>query len=235
MFIVCVCATFLGHALLLCRELWPQSQLITGFGAAGATHDNPRTPNVHISGPRRFKHHQNSTKGPQERERRKKIVAGGGKKERNFGPPTLRGHPSGPHPSGPPPFWAPPPFEAPPFWAPLLGSPPFLGLGLHPSGPHPSRPHTMSSQNLTSKNWPKSNWPKSKLAEVEIGRSRSRSASVVGKLGWHSAHAPCKENKPSWWHPSFSVFVFSFSSSYLFFLFNFVSQNTFAPNPKPQT
>ena len=32
--------------------------------AAGVSHDNQRTPNVHISGPRRFKHHQNSTRRP---------------------------------------------------------------------------------------------------------------------------------------------------------------------------
>ena len=85
-----------------------------------------------FQGPRRFKHHQNSTKGPQERERRKKIVAE--RKKRNFPP------------FGTPPFWA-PPFWAPPFGAPPFGPPPFgaalfLGLGLHPLGPHPSRaPH----------------------------------------------------------------------------------------------
>ena len=62
---------------------------------AGVSHDSPRNPNVHISGPRRFKHHQTSTKGPQERERRKKIVAGGGKKRAKFWAP----HPSGLHPS----------------------------------------------------------------------------------------------------------------------------------------
>ena len=68
-----------------------------GFEAAGASHDSPRTPNVHISGPRRFKHHQNSTKGPQEREERKRLVAGEGKKSAKFWAP----HPSGPHTSGP--------------------------------------------------------------------------------------------------------------------------------------
>ena len=54
------------------------------------SHDSPRTPDVHISGPRRFKHHQNSTKGPQ-REKERKIVVGEGKKARNVWPPTLRG------------------------------------------------------------------------------------------------------------------------------------------------
>ena len=85
----CVCATFLGHALLLCHELWPQSQLMMGFGASGASHDSPRTPNVHISGPRRFKHHQNPTKDP--KKRRKENCGGRRKnKARNFGPPPFR-------------------------------------------------------------------------------------------------------------------------------------------------
>ena len=75
-------------------------------------HTKPRTPNVHISGPRRFKHQQNSAKGPP-RERRKKENCGGrGKKAQHFGPPPfgapfflgLGSHPSGPHPS----FGAPP-------------------------------------------------------------------------------------------------------------------------------
>ena len=38
-----------------------------GFGAAGASHDSPRTPNVHIWAHRRFQHHQNSTKKDQKR------------------------------------------------------------------------------------------------------------------------------------------------------------------------
>ena len=114
------------------------------------------------------------------RERKKKENCGGRreKKARNYGLPTLRGStlrgstlrgptlrgstPSGPHPSGPPPF----------------GAPLFLGLGLHPRGLHPLGAPPLWSKNSTSKNWPKSNWPKSKLAEVEIGRSRSRSNNV---------------------------------------------------------
>ena len=106
--------------------------------AAGASHDSPRTPNVHISGPHRFKHHQNSTKGPQESERRKKIVAEEGKKKREilgptpFGAPPFRAPPFWAPPFWAPPFWA-PPFWAPPFWAPPFWAPPF---GLHPSGPH---------------------------------------------------------------------------------------------------
>ena len=110
-------------------------------GPPGLAHDSPRTPNAHISLPRRFKHHQNSTKGPQERERRKNIVAGGGEKSAKFWAPP---------PFGAPPFWAPPFFCAPPFWAPPFGAPPFgappfgaplfLGLGPPPFGAPPFGP-----------------------------------------------------------------------------------------------
>ena len=61
-----------------------QVEMVVSFRATGA-----RTPNVHISGHRRFEHLQNFTKGPPEKERRKKENGGGrGKKARNFG--TLR-------------------------------------------------------------------------------------------------------------------------------------------------
>ena len=80
-------------------------------GPPGLGHGSPRTPNVHISGPLRFK---TPTKIPrndsQEREERKRIVAGDGKKKREI--------------LGPPPFGA-PPFGAPPFGAPPFGAPPF--------------------------------------------------------------------------------------------------------------
>ena len=69
-------------------------------------------------------------------------------------------------------FWA-PPFGASPFGAPL-----FPGLGLHPSGPTLCGPKIQHHKIGRSRNWAKSNWPnsrKKKLAEVEIGRSRSRS------------------------------------------------------------
>ena len=61
--------------------------------AAGASHDSPRTPNMHISGSRRFKHHQNSTKGPQ-KERRKKIVVRRGKKRAKFWAVRRKGVPA---------------------------------------------------------------------------------------------------------------------------------------------
>ena len=47
-----------------------------GPEASRVSHDSPRTPNVHISGPGRFKHHQNSTK-KHPREGRKKETCGG--------------------------------------------------------------------------------------------------------------------------------------------------------------
>ena len=63
----------------------------------GASHDSPRTPNVHISGPWRFKHHQNSTKGPPREGEKNENCGGRGKKSAKFGAPTLRDlHPSGP-------------------------------------------------------------------------------------------------------------------------------------------
>ena len=87
------------------KDRFPRDPVPGGFGAAGASHDSPRTPNVNISGPWRFKHHQNSTRRPQER--RKKENCGGRGKKRDI----LAPHPSGPHPLGPTPpfFWVRPP------------------------------------------------------------------------------------------------------------------------------
>ena len=53
-------------------------------GPPGLAHNNPRTPNVHISGPRC----ENTKRGKEER---KLWRDEGKKKTRNFGPPTLRG------------------------------------------------------------------------------------------------------------------------------------------------
>ena len=86
-----------------------QRPQMSTFGLSGcrrrASHDSPRTPNVHISGPRRFKHHQNSMRR-HPREGRKNENCGGRvkKKSAKCCPPTLRGptlrgpHPAGPHP-----------------------------------------------------------------------------------------------------------------------------------------
>ena len=69
------------------------------------------SPNVHIGAPRRFKHHQNSTRRPPEREEKNKFCGWTGKNSAKF----RANHPSGPH------FFC--------VWAP------------HPSNPHPSNPH----------------------------------------------------------------------------------------------
>ena len=58
----------------------------TAQNFARALHDSPN-----ISGPRRFKHHQNSTKGPPKRGRKEEHCGGRGEKTRNFGLPTLLG------------------------------------------------------------------------------------------------------------------------------------------------
>ena len=151
-------------------------------GPPGLAHDSPRTPNVHISGPRHFKHHKNSTrkKDTQKDTERVKRWREREEKARNFGP-----HPSGPillgpHPSGAPPFWA-PPFGAPSFWGPTFagfGPSTLRGStlrGLHPSGlhffqvwaSHPSGLHPSGAKTKTL-NWPKSvntlkhkKWPES--------------------------------------------------------------------------
>ena len=67
-----------------------------------------RSPNVHISGPRRFKHHQNSTEGlPRERQKDRKWEREKEKQSAKiwsplpFGPHPSKPHPSKPHPSGP--------------------------------------------------------------------------------------------------------------------------------------
>ena len=62
------------------QSIFGQSILRTtdGFGAAGVSHDNPRTPNVQISGSRRFKHHQNSTR---RHPKRQKEQNGGGREK----------------------------------------------------------------------------------------------------------------------------------------------------------
>ena len=109
-----------------------------------------RTPNVHISGPRCFKHHQNSTKGPQEREERK-LWREKGKKARNFGLPTLRG----PHP----------------LWSQNSTSKNWPKSRL-------AEVEIGRSRNWPKSNWPnskKKSWLKSKLAEVELAELEKKS------------------------------------------------------------
>ena len=82
---------------------------------------------------RRFKHHPNSTKGPQREGEKKENCGGRGQKKREI----LGTHPSVHHP-----------FGAPPFRGPTLRGPTFSGFGLPPFG----APGPWWSQNSTSKN-----------------------------------------------------------------------------------
>ena len=69
--------------------LWCETKAASG--PPGASHDSPRTPNVHISGPRRFQTPpKNHEKTPRERDKKSENGAVEGKKARNFGLPTLR-------------------------------------------------------------------------------------------------------------------------------------------------
>ena len=70
------------------------------WGAAGASHDNQR--NAHIEGPGLQKTTKIQQEDPQRKEERTNFEAGEGRKERNFGPPTLR---------SPPLHFEPPPFS----------------------------------------------------------------------------------------------------------------------------
>ena len=130
-------------------------------GPPGLAHDSPRTPNVDISGLRRFQH-QIQRKDPKREKEERKLWREEGKKREILGL-----HPLGPHPSGLPTLrgptfskFGPPPFESPTLCRPKIHHPKIGGNRIG-----------------RSRNWPKSNWPNSKkrAAEVEIGRSRSRS------------------------------------------------------------
>ena len=59
-----------------------------------------RAPNVHISKPKRFKHHKNSTRRPPRESRKNKTCGGEGKKNAKIWAPHLfQAHPDGPpHP-----------------------------------------------------------------------------------------------------------------------------------------
>ena len=96
---------------------------------------NPRTPNVHISGPRCFQ--QNSTKRRRREKRKEEHGGGKGKKDPTFWASTLQGihNPSG-HP---------PPFQASTLRGIQLSHHPFLGLAPSPHrtslqfGPQPEQ------------------------------------------------------------------------------------------------
>ena len=81
----------------------PTTIFLPAFGAAGASHNNTRTPNVHISGPGLQKTPPNSTKGPPREGRKKETCGRKMKKARNFGPP-FGAPPFGTLPFGPVPW-----------------------------------------------------------------------------------------------------------------------------------
>ena len=105
--------------------------------ALGLSCEAPGGPNAHNSGTRRFKHHQNSKEGPQERgEKERKWERESGKKGENLGP----------HPFNPP-LKAPPfkatlqgPFRAPPFRPPPPPDPEEPPKARRPPPPSPETP-----------------------------------------------------------------------------------------------
>ena len=123
-------------------------------GPPGLAHDSPRTPNVHISGPLRFKTPPKFHEKTPKRHRKSETVAGKGRKSAKFwAPHHLR---SGPHP-----------FGAPPFRGPTLrgrfGQSRPIKVGHSRFGQNRSIKVGQSRSNFF---WPKSVWPKSELAKV---------------------------------------------------------------------
>ena len=122
----------------------------------------PESPNVLP----RFKHHQNSTRRPPERDRKKSEHGGERGKKKNA--KCWATHPSGPHPSG------------------LHPSGPDFFLGLGPTVWAPTLTHTRSRNGLAkiglakvglakigfSQNWPGQNWS-NQDGQNWIGQSRS--------------------------------------------------------------
>ena len=60
-------------------------------GAAGVSHDSPRTPNVHISGPLHFKNTKIQREDTQRDTKRTNFAAGEGKKSEILGGPAKGG------------------------------------------------------------------------------------------------------------------------------------------------
>ena len=83
----CPGLNWLHRARSTSANFWMLNFGTTKSGAlkgAGVSHDSPRAQTCTFQHPGLQKHHQNLTKGPQERERRMKIVAGEGKKRAKF-------------------------------------------------------------------------------------------------------------------------------------------------------
>ena len=120
--------------------------------AAGARR-SPRTPNVHIWAPHRFKHHQNSTRRHPERKEKNEFCGGTRKKSAKFWAPirgpTLRG----------PTFsrFGPPTLRGPTLLGPTLLGPTLLGPTLLGSWPTLAKP-TLASL-FCYRVWPNRLWP----------------------------------------------------------------------------
>ena len=85
-----------GSSRVFISLLWGSSRgNFGGVWSLGLSHDSPRTPNVHIWGSQRFKHHQNSTRIPPQSGERKKNA-------KFWTPRTCRPPPFGPPQFGPP-------------------------------------------------------------------------------------------------------------------------------------
>ena len=140
-------ALFLITVCLLVEFWWCSKR--RGPKAAGVSHDNPRTPKVHNRGPRRFIHHQNSTRRPRREGRKKENCGGKGKKSEILGPPPFGAPPFGPHffwvgpPTLRPPTLRPPPFGPPTLLVPTFRTPTSWVPGAHLSPPtHDNSTHT---------------------------------------------------------------------------------------------
>ena len=186
---------------------FPATVWALGLCRQGFTRQPENSKRAHL---RLQKHHQNSTRRHPEY---KKSENGGGrgKKERNFGPPKLRAHPSGPDF-----FWV---------WAP-------------PFGPDHDR-HTQIQRDWPKMDWPKIGLAKTKMAKMDWPKlvksgwpTRDWPESVPSPASTLLLFGLRGEKKPTWWLPFlFSVhffpFVFTFSSSSslrfscLFFIFVF--------------
>ena len=192
---------FLNSGTLKCARLGSPCETPAASGLA------MRTPKCIFSGPRRFKHHQNSTKGPP-REGGKNENCGGRreKKARNFGPPTFRGPtfrrpiffwvsapPCGPHHDTRTPRskwigqkWIGPNCIGQNWIDPKLTGP-------KPRLPKPRLPN-LDWPNLVQSGWPKQDWPKSIPSLCQLN-----SWWHVSRVGvWHCREIELGRKTSSW-------------------------------------
>ena len=124
-------------------------------GPPGLAHDSPRTPNVHISGPRRFNSTKIHERTPREGKMKKNCGGKRAKKREILG-----------------------------FWAPPFGAPPTLCRPKiqHPkNGRNRNWPKSKLAE-VELAELAKKSWPKSKLAEVDRDRGRRPSSGAIRGL-----------------------------------------------------